>query len=264
MPTILENAVAELASGRDFALVTVVACGGSVPAVVGAKMIVSRDGTSGTVGGGALEKHAVDRAREILGGSGGAMLLDIDLAGLGMACGGRISVFVEPHRAAPELWIFGLGHVGVEVVPLGAAVGFRVVAVDNRAELADPHRAPQAARVIHSEYGAAARDIPAGAYAVIVTHGHAHDQEVLLELARRDPPLAYIGMIGSASKVPQALEHLRRSGVEPGPNIFAPIGLDLGGGSPAEIALSIAAEILAVRHGKTDLPHCRERRMRGG
>jgi xanthine dehydrogenase accessory factor len=92
-----------------------------------------------------------------------------------------------------------------------------------------------------------------------VTHGHAADQAVLAQLVRRDPPLRYIGMIGSRRKVRGALEALAGQGLEPGANLYAPIGLDLGGGSPAAIALAIAAELLGVLHGRGGLPHCRAR-----
>jgi xanthine dehydrogenase accessory factor len=257
----LRRTLALLGDGEDLVLVTVVAAAGSVPPRVGFRMAVTAAATEGTVGGGALENEAIRLARALLAGDGGARLERLDLAALGMACGGEVTLFLEPFRAAPRLWIFGGGHIGKALVPIAAAAGFGVTVVDNRPEFADPARFPGAARTICMPYDDAAALVPAGAFAVIVTHGHMHDGALLDALVRRRPRLPYVGMIGSARKIAVMLDGIRAAGVDPGPDVYAPIGLDLGGDSPGEIAVAVAAQILGVRHRKDGLPHYRDRRL---
>jgi xanthine dehydrogenase accessory factor len=245
--------------GRDFVMVTVIDASGSIPGKPGARMLVRDDDIDGTVGGGALEKRAVEKSREMLAaGTGSPERVSWKTEELDMACGGATDLFFEPFFGPEPLWIFGGGHIAEQLVPLAARIGFSITVVDNREVFSRADRFPGAARALHCEdYTEVAEQVPDGAYVIVVTHGHMHDQDVLLALARRTPALPYIGMIGSRRKVPVALEHLRDNGVEPGPNIYAPIGLRLGGGTPAEIALAIAAEIQGLRSGETDLPHMR-------
>jgi xanthine dehydrogenase accessory factor len=257
----LRRTVERLADGEDVVLVTVVAVDGSAPPRVGFRMAVTAAGLDGTVGGGALENEAVRMARELLAGSGGARLERIDVAEIGMACGGEVTLFLEPFRSAPRLWIFGGGHIGKALVPMAAAAGFGVTVVDNRPEFAEPARFPEAARSLCMPYENAVKLVPEGAYAVIVTHGHMHDAELLDAVVRMQPRLPYVGMIGSSRKIAKVLDGIRAAGVDPGPDVYAPVGLDLGGDTPGEIALAIAAQILGVRHRKAGLPHYRDRHV---
>jgi xanthine dehydrogenase accessory factor len=250
-----------IAGGEDVVLVTVVATAGSVPPRVGFRMAVTTVGTEGTVGGGALENEAIRMARALLVGGGEARLERIDVATIGMACGGEVTLFLEPFRSAPRLWIFGGGHIGKALAPMAAAAGFSVTVADNRAEFADKARFPDAARTICAPYDESVRLVPAGAFVAILTHGHAHDEEVLGAMLRMEPRLPYVGMVGSSRKIAKALDDIRAEGVDPGPDVYAPIGLDLGGDTPGEIALAIAAQILAVKHRKADLPHYRDRHV---
>jgi xanthine dehydrogenase accessory factor len=259
MIDLLEWAAEKKREGVALCLVTVVESAGSVPAPVGARMAVTPDSTRGTVGGGALEEFAIDRARALLAGDRAAVLLRRATADLGMSCGGEVTLFLEPLRGAPRLWIFGAGHIARDLAPIAGALGFRVSVADDRAELATPDRFPSGVEVVCGDPAEIARGAGSGAFAVIVTHGHEHDQAVLEQLVQIDPPLAYIGMIGSTRKVSRALDALAGKGLEAGPNLYAPIGLELGGGSPNEIAVAIAAELLGVLHEKSDLPHCRDR-----
>ncbi|HUT77177.1 MAG TPA: XdhC/CoxI family protein [Polyangia bacterium] len=257
---VLRRTIERAGGGEDLVLVTVVGVGGSVPPRVGFRMLVAAGDTEGTVGGGALELEAIRLARALLASDGGARLEHLDVSELDMACGGEVSLFLEPFRAAPALWIFGGGHVAKALVPMAAATGWRVTVVDNRPEFADLARFPGAAATISAPYDEAAPKVPAGAFAVIVTHGHAHDEMLLEAMARIKPKLPYIGMIGSSRKIAEALSRIREAGVATGSNIQAPIGLDLGGDSPGEIALCIAAQLQGLRHGKPGLPHYRDRR----
>ncbi len=256
---VLRIAIERAAGGEDLVLVTVVGVGGSAPPRVGFRMLVTGADCQGTVGGGNLEHEAIRMARELLAAGGGPRLEHLDVADLDMSCGGEVTLFFEPFRAAPALWIFGGGHVAKALVPMAAATNWRVTVADNRAEFADPARFPEAAATVSAPYLEAAAKVPAGAFVVIVTHGHAHDEELLGVMARIEPKLPYIGMIGSARKIAEILSRLRAAGVETGDNIQTPIGLDLGGDTPGEIALCIAAQIQGLRHGKEGLPHYRDR-----
>jgi len=257
----LQRAVSLHGEGEEVVLVTVVAIAGSAPPRVGFRMAVTAGGTEGTVGGGALENEAVRLARALLAGDGTARLERIDVAAIGMECGGEVALFIEPFRAAARLWIFGGGHIGKALAPMASAAGFSVTVADNRPEFADRSRFPGAARTICMPYDESVKLVPEGAYVVIVTHGHAHDEELLAAVVRREPRLPYVGMVGSSRKIAKALAEIRAAVVDPGPDVYAPIGLDLGGGTPGEIALAIAAQLLGVRHGKGGLPHYRDRHV---
>ena len=255
----LRKTVSLLGDGEDVVLVTVVGTAGSVPPRAGFRMVVTAGGAEGTVGGGALENEATRMARALLTGGGEARLERIDVAKIGMACGGEVTLFLEPFRAATRLWIFGGGHIGKALAPMAAAAGFNVTVADNRPEFADAARFPEASRAICAPYDESAMMVPAGAFVAILTHGHAHDEEVLEAMVRMEPRLPYVGMVGSSLKIAKALAGIRATGVDPGPDVYAPIGLDLGGDTPGEIALAIAAQILGVRNRKAGLPHYRDR-----
>jgi len=257
----LRRTASLFASGADVVLVTVVATAGSVPPRAGFRMVVTAGGSEGTVGGGALESEAILMARALLAGGGEARLERIDVATIGMACGGEVTLFLEPVRAAPRLWIFGGGHIGKALAPMAAAAGFNVTVADNRPEFADKARFPEAARTICAPYDESVKMVPEGAFVAILTHGHAHDEEVLNAMVRMEPRLPYVGMVGSSRKIAKALSEIRAKGVDPGPDVYAPIGLDLGGDTPGEIALAIAAQILGVKSRKDGLPHYRDRHV---
>jgi len=257
----LRKAVKRVEGGEDVVLVSVAAVEGSAPPRVGFKMAVFADGIEGTVGGGALEKEAVRIARELFAERGASKLVRIDLAAFDMTCGGAVTLFFEPFCAAHDLWIFGGGHIGAALAPMAAAAGFKVTVADDRSEFAKAARFEKASRTICMPYGEAVKMVPDSAFVVIVTHGHAHDEEILNAMVRKTPRLPYIGMIGSSRKIAVVMETIRAAGIDIGPNVYAPIGLDLGGDSPGEIALAIAAQLLGIRHGKPGLPHYRDHRL---
>ena len=212
-------------------------------------MLVRADGsTFGTIGGGAIEKHVVDRC--IADPPREPEVLDFELDDdLGMRCGGNMSVLLEPIGRGPRLVLFGAGHIARELAPLATAAGFRVAVVDERPEYATAQRFPDAAAIVHSfdaEDWEALR-LDSSAYCVILTHGHVHDTAILQQLAGRE--LAYLGMIGSRRKVAAAFDALRRKGVpdEQLQEVCAPIGLDIGSETPFEIAVSILAQLIRVR-----------------
>lgn len=160
---------------------------------------------------------------------------------------------VERVAGAPRCVIFGAGHVGVRVAEAARLAGWRVTVADDRVEFADPARIPSADRVlacdVHDVAPALAGAEPADTYAVVCTRGHQHDATIVEQLAPLD--LRYLGMLGSRRKVALTWELLARAGVarERLARIHAPVGLDVGADTPGEIAISVVAEMIAVRRG---------------
>ena len=245
-----------LERGEPVALVTIVRTQGSTPQRVGAKMLVYADGrTIGTIGGGCYEHDALGKAREALEHSQPRLVayeLSDDMAEeTGLICGGRMEVFIEPLEASPRLYLIGAGHVSWHLARAAHDAGFRVTVVDDREKFASPERFPDADVVVESIPDWLHRaDIPAAAFVVILTRGHRHDLEALRALAARD--LRYLGLIGSRAKVTRLFEALSAEGMpaECLRRIFAPIGLDIGAVTPAEIAVSILAELIGLRRGR--------------
>ncbi|MGE5834918.1 MAG: XdhC family protein, partial [Acidobacteriota bacterium] len=246
-----------LTRGETVALVTIVRAQGSTPQRVGSKMLVYADGrTVGTIGGGCYEHDAFGKARQaILEGRPSLVRYELsdDFAEEnGLICGGQMDVYIEPLTAAPRLYVIGAGHVGWHLGRLAQEAGFRIHVVDDREKFANGERFPAAAEIVVDDISEWLRraEMPAEAYVAIVTRGHQHDLSALRELVRR--PLRYLGMIGSRAKVTRIYEALIAEGVSPDllKIVHAPIGLDLGAVTPAEIAVSILAEMIAVRHGR--------------
>ena len=249
-----------LSRGEEAALVTIVSSNGSTPQRVGAKMLVFGDGhIVGTVGGGCYEHDAIGVAKQVLATRKARTVkydLNDDFAEeTGLVCGGQMEVFIEPIEASPSVYIFGAGHVGFYLGRLIQEAGFGVHVIDDRAAFANAERFPNAASIVVDDIPQwlARTTIPATAYAVIVTRGHRNDLDVLREIAPRE--LRYIGLIGSRAKVARLYDAVVAEGriaPEQLERIHAPIGLDIGAVTPQEIAVSIAAELIAVRRGKAD------------
>ena len=246
-----------LAHGRRAALLTIVRANGSTPQRVGAKMVVEEDGTTrGTIGGGCYENDAVQKARAVIAAGRPQLahydLNDEDAGESGLICGGQMDVFIEPVVPPSPLYVLGAGHVGQEVAHLAARVGFDVHVIDDRSKFASPDLLPAPIEIVVEDIPAWAgrATLPASAFVVVVTRGHRHDLEAIRSLAGRD--LRYLGLIGSRAKVARLFDQLAGEGVAPGglARIHAPIGLDLGAVTPAEIAVAIVAELIAVRSGR--------------
>jgi xanthine dehydrogenase accessory factor len=248
-----------LERGEPAALVTIVATTGSTPQRVGAKMLVFGDGRIvGTIGGGCYENDAFGKAREAIRNRRPQLVhyeLDDDFAQeTGLICGGQMDVYIEPIEPSPELYIVGAGHVGFHLGKIAHEVGFRVHVVDDREKFANADRFPTAVEIVVDDIPAwiARANLPPHAYAVIVTRGHTNDLEALRALAPHE--LRYLGLIGSRAKVARIYEALVNDQMSPEAlaRVHAPIGLDIGAVTPQEIAVSILAELIAVKHGKED------------
>src|SRR5687768_9133983 len=250
-----------LEQGEEVALVTIVGSTGSTPQRVGAKMLVYADGrTVGTIGGGCYENEAFWKAREAIKTRKPHTVkyeLNDDFAQeTGLVCGGQMEVFIEPVEASPDVYVFGAGHVGQFVAKMAHEVGFRVHVVDDREKFANRERFGEEIDVIvdHIPTWLEQHQLPPTAYGVIVTRGHTHDLDALRALVRS--PMRYVGLIGSKAKVRRIYDALIEEGASPESlkPVHAPIGLDIGAISPQEIAVSIVAELIAVKHGKIAEP----------
>ena len=246
-----------LASGQRAALATVTRVSGSTPQRAGARLLLlPDDSTVGTVGGGAIEEE-VRRALRDVRSSGEPQLLTRALGyDLGMCCGGRMDVFIEPIVGSPRLVLFGAGHVAKPTAVLARSIGFEVTVVDEREELATADRFPDCQIEVADPDSYLRRcQLHELDWVVIMTHDHQLDERLLgLAFAQ---PVRYIGMIGSQRKVYRLLTRCAEKGIAVDlERVFAPIGLDLGALGPEEIAVSIAAELVALRRGR-QAPHMR-------
>jgi xanthine dehydrogenase accessory factor len=163
---------------------------------------------------------------------------------------GTIRYFLEPLAPPITVYIFGGGHIAVRLAPLCHLLGFRTVVVDDRADFASRERFPQASElVVAPSFDRALEDLPIGEdrYVVIVTRGHGGDEAILRQALRRRP--GYIGMIGSLRKRALVFEQLTREGFtsEDLARVVCPVGLPIGAETPEEIAVSIAAQLVATR-----------------
>lgn len=240
------------------ALATVTAVRGSAPQVVGAKVLRLEDGTFfGTVGGGTVEAKILEACADTLR-DGGPRTVTYDLVrDLGMCCGGSMEVFVEHVQAAARLVLIGGGHVAQALAPMAHAAGFRLRVLDDReAMLEHPtFRSSNAETSDHDvdELADGLPDLSTNDYVLVMTRDHRRDETAFAHLL--DRPHAYLGMIGSRRKVHRVIERVWQRREALGQHlpdvsrVRAPIGLDLGGRAPAEIAVAILAELLATRHG---------------
>jgi xanthine dehydrogenase accessory factor len=247
---VLEAAVVRARTGIRGALATVVARHGSAPGTPGQKLFVAADGTSiGTVGGGAVEREVLDALRRALA-SGGAAKHEVRTfklgAELGMCCGGSLEVMLEPIEALVPLLVVGGGHVATASAPLLAKLGFAVTVVDARDAWGKKGRLEGVTCVV-GDYEDVGRALPAHGALLVMTHDHALDQEVIEWALRRW--FAYVGGVGSRAKAQRTRDRLahRGFGAEDCARVRMPIGADVGARLPDEIAVAIAAEMIAWR-----------------
>lgn len=251
-PDLWEELVARRRAGERVVVVTVVAAKGSTPRAAGARMLVLADGsTRGTVGGGMREGELIAAARE-LHRRGGNSLVTVNFSegcegDNGPICGGEAEVFLEAVDPPRRVVIAGAGHIAYFLHRFLTLLELRTVVVDPRADFASPERFPGAElRVVEFDQALAGLSLTAADGVVIVTKGHQHDETVLHQALASGA--GYIGMIGSHRKVAAVFARLREAGVseEELRRVHAPVGLEIGAESPAEIALAIAAQLVAV------------------
>lgn len=264
-PAELARALSDAVSdGTPVALVTVTGFSGSVPRELGAKMLVYADGRiQGTIGGGRLEAQAAqDAVAALAQGTSRAASYELEPKMLGMYCGGRAEVFIDCYVQALRLVILGGGHVGEKLAGLAAFMGLPHFVCDDRPEFCASERFPAARERLVCQPDEALKrlNVDEKTAVAIVTRCHGFDLRCLV--AALGTPAFYVGMIGSRTKTRRLFDLCRRRGLEPGQDrVRAPIGLDLGGDRPEDIALAVVAEIMQLRHGKTARPLSRLERI---
>ena len=240
--------------GQKCALATIVQVNGSIPSYESAKLLVREDGSMiGTVGGGCVEAEVWNAAREVMETERPRQMnfsLGQDAAyDNGLICGGQLSVFVEPVVPQPRVFIFGAGHISKSISKVAVLAGFASVVVDNREAFANRERFPEADEVYAEEYEEVFPKLPIRdtSYLVIVTRGHRDDMRVLRWAVETNAK--YIAMIGSKRKVIGVVKELEKEGIARAAfeRVFAPMGLEIGAITPEEIAVSVVAEMIAVR-----------------
>jgi xanthine dehydrogenase accessory factor len=245
------NALTELArDGEPAVLVTIVVARGSTPRETGCKMVVTGTAQYDTIGGGNLEFTCVAVARNLLAGADGPVLREFPLGPrLGQCCGGHVTVLFEPFNPAIlHVAVFGAGHVGRALVALLSGLPMSLTLLDTRPDaLAN---APPGVRVrLTADPAREVASLPNGTFVLVMTHDHQMDFEIVAEaLARTE--FTGVGLIGSATKRARFVHRLLRLGLdaEAIARLICPIGIPgIDGKRPAEIAVSVAAQLLQVR-----------------
>jgi xanthine dehydrogenase accessory factor len=248
---VLNHLLEALDERRPAALVTVVRAEGAPGDALGRRAVIWELGqhveVRGDLGLGEWEQAAIDAAWEVLE-TRRSRLVDVQ------AEGSPVQLFVEVQHRPPTLLMAGAGHIAIPLAQLAKMCHFDVVVLDDRAGFANSERFPTADRVVAAPFERTLRQWPLDedTYIVLITRGHQHDVACLLTIL--DRPSAYIGMIGSRRRIRavfQLLEEEKGIPREVFERVHAPIGLDIGSETPAEIALSIMAEIVKVRRGGT-------------
>jgi xanthine dehydrogenase accessory factor len=258
---LLRELLTATGAGQSVVLATVVGTARSVPRHAGAKMLVYTDGSQvGTIGGGEMESRVITAAAEVLG-ERRPRQMEFDLvdpsSGDAGVCGGTVTVYLEPYMPPPQLVVIGCGHVGRAVVELADWLGYRVIALDDRAEIADPGELSGADEVLAGPYAETLEQVALddSTHVVLVTRNVAVDLDVLpIVLAS---PTRSIGVMGSRRRWDTTrgkLEAMALPGIDEAAldRVRSPIGLDIDAETPEEIALSILAELVDGRSGTSD------------
>jgi xanthine dehydrogenase accessory factor len=241
-----------IATGTPVVSVTVVDTAGSVPNERGSKMLVTAGGLHfGTVGGGKVEKRALDEAQEMLRGGPSPRFFQWQLnKDIGMTCGGMIKIYFEAFNVATwNIVIFGAGHVANALITLLERLDCRITCYDPRAEWIDKlPPSPRLSANVVADMPSVVGTLPADAFVVLMSSGHTTDKPVLLEILRtREFP--FLGVIGSRAKAKRLRQDVTEAGLpeEAQTKFHCPVGLPLGTNHPQEIAVSVAAQLLQER-----------------
>lgn len=254
---VLEALLEAQAAGVPVVLATVVRARGSVPRHAGAKMLVYADGRfQGTIGGGEMEARVLREAAELFSSPHPRLisysLVDPQRGDPGV-CGGEMEIYLEPYLPPATLLVVGCGHVGQAVAHLGRWLGYRVVVTDDRVELATPEVVPDADVYLPGDFAQVLAHYPltADTYVVLVTRNVSLDRQILPHILAH--PTAYIGVMGSKRRWAETRRQLLEDGLDEAElaRVHSPIGLELNAETPAEIAVSILAEIMMLRRRGT-------------
>ena len=251
---LLAELTAALDAGRSAVTATVVDTAGSVPRRPGAKMLIHDDGsTSGTIGGGKVEALVVANALETITARETRLTtytLQEPLRGDPGVCGGTMTIALEPYMPPPTVLVIGAGHVGRAVVDLAHWLGYRTVAVDDRADLVTSEALPNADVLFAGDVAAAVEMHPITSDTSVVVVTRSFEMDALIVPLMLATPAGYIGVMGSKRRWSSTRDAL--AGVDLTADdllrIHAPIGIEIGAESVEEIAVSIMSEVIAS-HG---------------
>lgn len=254
-----EEIVELLSMGTRAALATVIARKGATPRKDSAKMIVYEDGRqSGTIGGGSMEAEVCREARSLME-TGKPRLMEFDLSNIdpeesALVCGGSMEVYVEPLLPDPTLFIFGAGHVSRAVAAAVRPIGFRTAIIDDRPKYANSERFPDADAIYADSWEEALKKLNINSFSYIFIATREHQFDLICLRFAVQSSACYIGMLGSRKKAKNLFEQLEKEGIDPSEfrRVYVPAGMDIGSETPEEIAVSIAAELIADRK-KTDI-----------
>ena len=252
--THIEALAKTAASGSQFVVVTIIESTGSTPQDAGGKMIVNSTGRAhGTVGGGKIEARAIEHAKELLGDSERSReIVDWNLQrDIGMTCGGLMKLFFEVYnRSEWSVVVYGAGHVAQALVKTLLTLTCHVTCVDSRAEWIERlPQSPNLTTICTDDLAGHAATLSAKDYIVCMTMGHSTDRPVLSSIFANQIRPAFLGVIGSRSKRGALLRELKSDGIdaETAGQFLCPVGLPIGNNQPAEIAISIAAQLIQHR-----------------
>ncbi|SHJ55408.1 XdhC family protein [Paramaledivibacter caminithermalis] len=251
---LLEELTKKIKNGAKAALAIITKISGSTPRIEGSMMIISEDGTiQGTIGGGIFESKIISEAKKCMAEGKNKSYhfkLNDDEGSLHMQCGGEAEVFIKVFNTQSRLLIVGGGHISLKLYLLGKMLGYYTVIFDDREEFCNHDRFPEADELQFGDIKEKLRNysIDSNSYIVIVTRGHENDEIALKEVLNRGA--CYIGMIGSIQKTNYIMNNMIKEGYDKDvlEKVYAPIGLELGGETPEDIALSIMAEIQIIKN----------------
>ncbi|MGE5341436.1 MAG: XdhC family protein [Candidatus Omnitrophota bacterium] len=264
--------------GQDGVLITVIEKEGHGPAIVGTKMLIKSDGRRiGTVGGGALEFAATQRAAAMLQDQRSGVIRfllspendvindamdnqSLKTETTPMRCGGTITLFFDYIGSGPRVYLFGAGHIGKALLHHFEGLTYYITLIDSRPGMADALEGAHRRITVDYAHALENEPVPPGSFFIIASHSHELDYVILNHLYQTVQRPKYIGLIASKRKIPAMIDRLR---TEMRPDLdletlYSPIGLDIGGASPEEIAIAIIAELQAVRYGKQGHKHLRQ------
>lgn len=235
------------------ALVILIEAKGSTPRKEGSKMIVFEDKSiQGTIGGGNLEMQVIEDALEVINSQKSKIYDHHLVKDHQMCCGGSVKIYIEPYKKTDKLFLFGAGHISKEVVKSASGLNFEIHVIDERKTILEQFNVSNTfCHAMSHKVLLPQMSFDRNTFIIICTHLHHYDREILAYCIKKD--FAYLGMIGSKRKVAVVHKLFIKNQLADNKElekVDMPIGFDIGAQTPAEIAISILAKIIAIRHQK--------------
>jgi xanthine dehydrogenase accessory factor len=254
---VYEEIIELRSKGIRSVLATIIAGMGATPRKDAAKMLIREDGSKlGSIGGGSIEPEVLRQAGIVMK-TGKPQLLNFDLTAVdpeesAFICGGQMEVYLEPIFPDPTLILFGTGHVAKALSGIAKTIGFRIIVVDDRVKYANSERFPQADEFCVDAWESAVTKLHLSncSYILIATRGNQYD--LICLRAALNSTARYVSMLGNKKKLKLLSDLLEKEGMDPSnfERVSVPVGFDIGSETPEEIAVSIAAELIAVRKNR--------------